>query len=273
MYVTQRLVFNFAFLGTDDSFWHEETWIIRNWRQSRIADIYRADVPGYARNAFFHAYAKLIGKIAVIASFGSGLNATQRDSNEVIPCISYQRGRQRALLPRLLAFITLHSRGLRRAKFSRQTERESERARAEHGREQPKRCDHVAIARWQKHCQCHCDCRPTWSRGNFTSRSSLDSFRLSFSFFSSLPFFSLYLASLSGLSNSPQGRQRWRRFLARARVWRQDDCQKTRKERVSLRFCERKRDRFRLGAQGPDDSFARSSIRSSCKVSRKSFPF
>lgn len=162
--------------------------------------------------------------------------------------------------PSLLAFVTLHSRGLRRrAKFSLDSEKEIEIERAERGREQPKRCDHVAIARWQKHCQCHCDCRPTWSRGNFYVAffATLDSFCLPLFFL--VPSRFSPSISLSGLSNSPQGRQRWRRFLARARMWRQDDCQKTRKERASLRFCERKRDRFRLGAQGPDDNFARSS--------------
>lgn len=129
----------------------------RDWRQSDHGYTYipsgcllASRIVLRARNAFFHAYAKLIGKIAVIVSFGSGLSATQRDSNEVIPCISYQP--RASPSPSRIRHAT-QSRTPAREVFS--TER------AERAREQPKRCDHVAIARWQKCCQCHCDCRPT----------------------------------------------------------------------------------------------------------------
>lgn len=107
--------------------------------------------------------------------------------------------------------------------LDREREREREPSAAERGREQPKRwrpCgDSTMIEALSVSLRLSTD---VVARENFTSRSPLDSFRVPLFLLSSSS--SLLLSSLSlsrlvlgdGLSNSPQGRQRWRRFLARA---------------------------------------------------------
>lgn len=130
----------------------------------------------------------------------------------------------------------------------------SSREEAERGRERPKCRGRARATMWRRR-----DDRSAVSvtatvvrrgraGGAFPAALAAGILDLSFFFPSISP--SLYLASLrlcGGLSNSPQGRRRrWRRFLARD--VKKDDCQKrTRTKRATLRFCERKRDQFRLG--------------------------
>lgn len=169
--------------------------------------------------------------------------------NEVIPRILYWC-RSTACMPLSCALLVARHAAqprtlwrLRRVKSSRE--------RTERGRERPKWRGRARTTMWRRRDdRSAVSVTATVVRCGCTARFSSVAFGiLDLSFFPPISP-SLYLASFcrSGLSNSPQGRRRWRRFFAHARAWRQDDCQKrTRTKRATLRFCERKHDRFRLG--------------------------
>lgn len=208
----------------------------------------RPDCGGTRRKRVFPRVCKADRQIAV--AFGSSLNATTRGpqwSHPSYPLLVSVDGAHAPLVP-TSSPTTLHGRGLSGGSSAR-SPLEKEPSAAENDRS-------GAAARTRP-----CGDGAMTEALSVSLRLSSDAVvrqdsprsRLGLSIF--LSFFppispSLYLASLcrGGLSNSPQGRRRWRRFLAHARAWRQDDCQKrTRTKRATLRFCERKRDRFRLG--------------------------
>lgn len=155
-------MFNFAFLST----------MIRrvttnrdslSTGANRIVDISRtvASIIVLRWETRFSTVRKADQQIAVIAPFGSSLSVTTR-LQWSHPLYLPTSAMPTARIP-LSLFVTRYA---ARSRIIWQLETrgsplEKESSGAENGRSNAiaRIHDHVAIARWQKHCQCHCDCR------------------------------------------------------------------------------------------------------------------
>lgn len=154
-----------------------------------------------------------------------------RGPDEVIPRIPYWC-RCAQLLPHRVTRSAA-----RRGLFGGSAARSS-REEAERGRERPKRAAARARPCGDGTMTEALSVSLRLSSGVVAQRSSrafaIGILDLSFFFLLFLP---LFISPHSGgLSNSPQGRRRWRRFLAHAPAWRQDDCQKRARVRNVPRF-------------------------------------
>lgn len=236
-------------------------WII--WRQSGAG--YNTDVPsapdcGGARGKRVFPRSFQSGLAKQLSALGSGFwSATTRGPNEVIPRIPCRcpLGGAPGPPPRCTVEDSL---------AAAMHEVLSRKGRARPGTAEaarPRARDHVATARWQKRAV---SVTATVVRRGGAAGCSVhvrrwDSWPLSLSFFFSLLFSpSLYLVPVyrGGLSNST-ARSATVATFPRAHARARDVKTIVRSERTrakrALRFCERKRDRFRLGPPGPTGRF------------------